>query len=276
MMNKKIYIILLFVFYCAVCSLPAESKMDIQLLKTISSVRAKAKSLGKESLGSKSITVLAILNNDYALPREDFESLGISIGTQVGRVVTLRVPLYSLQELSEHPSIEQLNANRRHRVTCLNTRMECGAEILHNENKALAEGLGRTYKGKSVLVGMVDTGIEYNHLNFRNPETGETRLRGAVLYRPEEGAADSVYEYYTEPWQIDTLTTDNVNNAHGTHTSGIAGGSYLGLDMQGMAPEADLMLCGTSVLEDDRIIDALQRTFARSLSALFGVRGADG
>lgn len=264
MMNKKIYIILLFVFYCAVCSLPAESKMDIQLLKTISSVRAKAKSLGKESLGSKSITVLAILNNDYALPREDFESLGIGIGTQVGRVVTLRVPLYSLQELSEHPSIEQLNANRCHRVTCLNTRMECGAEILQNENKALVEGLGRSYTGKGVLVGMVDTGIEYNHLNFRNPETGETRLRGAVLYRPEEGAADSIYEYYTEPWQIDTLTTDNINNAHGTHTAGIAGGSYLGLDMQGMAPESDLMLCGTSVLEDDRIIDALQRTFARA------------
>ena len=118
-MNKKIYFILLFVFYCAVCSLPAESKMDLQLLKTIRSVRAKAKSLGKESLESKSITVLAILNNDYALPHEDFESLGICIGTQVGRVVTLRVPLYSLQELSEHPSIEQLNANRRHRVTCL-------------------------------------------------------------------------------------------------------------------------------------------------------------
>ena len=74
-MNKKIYFILLFVFYCAVYSLPAESKMDLQLLKTISSVRARAKSLGKELLESKSITVLAILNDGFALPREDFESL---------------------------------------------------------------------------------------------------------------------------------------------------------------------------------------------------------
>ena len=207
---------------------------------------------------------MAVLKNEAVLPREDFESLGIRIGTQVGRVVTLHVPLHRLQALSEHPAIEQLNANRHHRVTCLNTRTECGAETLHNEAWALAEGIGSSYTGKGVLIGMVDTGIEYNHLNFRNSETGETRLLGAVLYRPEEGAVDSIAEYYIESAQIDTLTTDNINNAHGTHTSGIAGGGYLGLEMQGMAPEADLMLCGTSVLEDDRIIDALQRTFARA------------
>ncbi|MBR5715194.1 MAG: S8 family serine peptidase [Bacteroidales bacterium] len=263
MMKKYIYL-LLYLFFCSVCTLPAESKMDLQLLKTITSLRAKAKSLGIKSMESQSITVLAILNKDSVLPYEEFDSLGICIGTRVGRVVTLQVPLGSLQELSEHPSIEQLNANRRHHVTCLNTRKECGAVILHDEATALANGIGSSYTGKGVLMGIVDTGIQYNHINFRNPSTQESRLLGAVLYRPEEGMVDSIREYYTEPAQLDTLTTDNIYNAHGTHTSGIAGGSYLDLDMQGMAPEADLMLCGTSVLDDDRIIDALQTTFARA------------
>jgi subtilisin family serine protease len=262
-MEKKI-LILLFLFYCAVSSLSAGCKMDLQLLKTVRSVRAMAKSPNQELFESQRISVLAILNNDSVLPQEEFESMGIGIGKQVGRVVVLRVPLCSLQDLSEHPSIEQLNANRRHRVTCLNTRTECGVANLHDETMALDNDIGRSYTGKGVLLGIVDTGIQYNHINFQNPVTRETRLRGAVLYRPLEGAVDSIREYYTEPAQLDTLTTDNINNAHGTHTSGIAGGSYLDLDMQGMAPDADLMLCGTSVLDDDRIIDALQTTFARA------------
>ena len=116
MMRKKISILLLFVFYCAVGCLTAGSKMDLQLLRTIRTAQAKAMSHGVEPSEPVSVTVLAILCNDATLPRADFESLGIRIGTQVGRVVTLRVPVNSLQALSEHPSVEQLNASRHHRV----------------------------------------------------------------------------------------------------------------------------------------------------------------
>jgi len=262
-MKKNILVYLLFIFFVA-CSLHAQSKMDLQLLKTTQSARIRSKCQGEKSIETQWITVLAILKKDMELPRNDFESLGIGIGTQVGRVVTLRVPVDILDVLSSHPSIESLNANRRHWVTCLNAREESGVSILHDDLMSSINGLTRNFRGKGVLIGMVDTGIQYNHINFRNPETGEIRVKGAVLYRPKEGAADSIREYYTEVTQIDTLTTDYIEAAHGTHTSGVAGGSYMGLHMQGMAPEADLMLCGTSVLEDDRIIDALQKTFERA------------
>lgn len=261
---KKNVLSILFLLLCCACSSQAQSKIDLQLLKEVQSVRVREKSLNQKSLDTHRITVLAILHKNADFPYEDFESLGIRIGTHVGRVVTLQVPLNNLEALSALPSIESLNANRRHKVTCLNAREESRASILHDEELSSTYGFSHNYKGKGVLIGMVDTGIQYNHINFKNPETGKSRLKGAVLYRPEEGAADSVREYYTESAQIDTLTTDYVEAAHGTHTSGVAGGSYLGLNLQGMAPEADLMLCGTSVLEDDRVIDALQMTFARA------------
>lgn len=262
-MKKKAFLLLV-LHLCLVLSLSAESRMDLQLLKLSRSMLAEAKGIAGKPKESNLISVLAILAPDADLPHEDFESLGIRIGTQVGRVVSLRVPLGSLQELSLNPAVESLNASRRHKVTCFNTRSESGVGVLHDEAQASACGIGRSYTGKGVILGVVDTGIQYDHINFRNPETGAARHCGAVLYRPEEGAADSIREYYYELMQLDTLTTDYANNAHGTHTAGIAGGSYPGLNQQGMAPEADLMLCGTSVLEDDRIIDALAQIFARA------------
>ncbi len=153
---------------------------------------------------------------------------------------------------------------RIYHPTCLTTRGETFVNFLHDDVLALSNGLSCAYTGKGVMVAVVDVGIEYNHLNFRDPQTGQSRLCAAVLYRPTEGEADDVREYYIEPVQLDTLTTDTPWNAHGTHTAGIAAGSYPGLGQQGMAPESQLMLCGTSTLTDQRIIDALEQIFARA------------
>lgn len=162
----------------------------------------------------------------------------------------------SWQPWRPHPRVYQ--------PTCLATRQATQVSVLHDEALTLEQGLSRIYTGRGVLLGVIDVGIEYNHVNFRDPQTGKSRLKAAVLYRPEEGGADEVREYYDDPLQLDTLTTDTRFNSHGTHTAGIAAGSYPGLGLQGMAPEADLMLCGTSSLTDERVIDALRLIFARA------------
>ncbi len=52
-------------------------------------------------------------------------------------------------------------------------------------------------------------------------------------------------DVYTTPEEIAALTSDRTDESHGTHNAGIAAGSFIeGLDRQGVAPEADLMLCG--------------------------------
>ena len=130
-MKKKAFLLLV-LHLCLVLSLSAQSRMDLQLLKLSRSMRTEAKGIGGKPKESTLISVLAILAPDAVLPREDFESLGIRIGTQVGRVVSLRVPLGSLQELSLHPAVESLNASRRHKVTCFNTRSESGVSQLHD------------------------------------------------------------------------------------------------------------------------------------------------
>lgn len=261
----RLFVVML--YFCAVSIVSAQSKLDLSLLKIQKQHETRGLSLLRsctfqEEKEDEPLTVIATIRKGSNLPINELEQIGVTVGTCIGRVATLRVPASRLRDLSDLAGIESLSANRRHQVSCFNTRLETGVCQIHDASWSTTQQI--SYTGKGVLLGIIDTGIEYNHLNFLDPETGATRLKGAILYRPEEGAADSVREYYTEPQQIDTLTTDCVTNAHGTHTAGVAGGSYLALGQQGMAPEADLMLCGTSVLEDDRLIDALVQTFARA------------
>jgi len=257
---SSLYLLLFFAFVLP-DSLWAQSKLDLSLLQQLR--RSEAHFANRRDGGVQTVSVMAVLNPKSHLPQKELVEMGVSIGAQVGRVVSLRIPISQLLSVAELTSIERITSNHRYQLTCFNTRVETGVDQLHEATWQSSPSI-MSYTGKGVLLGMIDTGIEYNHLNFRDPNTGETRLKGALLYRPEKGAADSIREYYTLPEQIDTLTTDNPNNAHGTHTSGVAAGSYLGLNMQGMAPDADLMLCGTRVLEEDRIIDAMQQAFARA------------
>lgn len=244
----------------------AQSKIDLQLLKTLrkSEATVPVPVRGANVRNVEMLTVMAVLHEGAQLPVAELKEMGVRVGSQVGRVVSLRTPIDRLETLAELPCIESVNANRRHEVNCMITRKETGVDILHGGQSSKGESVPLPYTGKGVLLGIVDTGIEYNHLNFRDPETGKSRVNTAVLYRPLEGEADAVREVYVDPSQIDTLTTDYVLKGHGTQTTGVAAGSYPGLQQYGMAPEADLILCGTSVLEDDRLIDALQIIFARA------------
>lgn len=172
----------------------------------------------------------------------------IILGTCMGLASSIQVPLSIYED-------EPLNRN---------SRIDTGVEVLQTDSAAHQLGLPQGYTGRGVLVGIYDTGIDYNHINFHHPETGETRISMAILYRELEGAADSIREVYLDPMQIDTLTTDTHATWHGTHTAGTAAGSYRGWGLQGMAPEASLALCGSSKLERDRMEDALRSIFARA------------
>lgn len=269
LMSRYLFAFLFFLFLLTdVCR--AQGKLDLHLLRAIrqqqSASLAPDRTFGstETSNADTRMTVLAVLNPQASLPFEQLQSLGVGIGRQVGRVVTLSVPLNQLEAVSQLQEVESLNANRRHQISCLNARTEMHIDFLHDDAEAQSLGFPQGYTGRGVLLGIVDTGIQYDHLNFRDAQTGRSRLLGAALYRPEQGLADSIREYYTEPSQLDTLTTDDPLNGHGTLTAGAAAGSYYSLRQQGMAPDASLMLCGTSELEDDRLIDALCCTFARA------------
>lgn len=124
-----------------------------------------------------------------------------------------------------------------------------------------------SHTGRGVVVGVIDTGFDFSHINFKDRD-GNSRI--AAVYLPDDstGVAPTVdgnalpgSAYYGN--DIQELTTDNPNMSHGTHTSGTAAGSYADGGYRGVAPGSTLVLCG---MPENRLTDA---NIAASISFIF-------
>lgn len=206
----------------------------------------------------KSFSVIAMLKEGAECPMALLQKLGVEIRDAIGRMLILTVPAESLMALDDIDEIESVSADQKTRLMNNIAREKSRVTEIATMEKAQLHSLPQAYTGKGVLVGIIDSGIDYNHAAFRNAD-GSTRIKLALVLSME---TDN-YDEYTSPEDIEQLTSDKVSRSHGTHVAGIAGGSIVeGLDKQGMAPEADLMLCGLGdYLYDSYIISAITRMF---------------
>ncbi|MBR4378640.1 MAG: S8 family serine peptidase, partial [Prevotella sp.] len=206
----------------------------------------------------RSFSAIAMLKQGSACPVASLQALGIEIRLQVGRMLILTVPAESLMALDDIDEIESVSADQMNQLMNNVAREKSHVNEVATTAEAVSHNLPQAYTGKGVLLGIIDSGIDYNHAAFRNAD-GSTRIKLALVLSME---TDN-YDEYTSPEDIEQLTSDKVSSSHGTHVAGIAGGSIVeGLDKQGMAPEADLMLCGLGdYLYDSYIISAITRMF---------------
>lgn len=206
----------------------------------------------------RSFSAIAMLKQGSACPVASLQALGIEIRLQVGRMLILTVPAESLMALDDIDEIESVSADQMNQLMNNVAREKSHVNEVATTAEAVSHNLPQAYTGKGVLLGIIDSGIDFNHAAFRNAD-GSTRIKLALVLSME---TDN-YDEYTSPEDIEQLTSDKVSSSHGTHVAGIAGGSIVeGLDKQGMAPEADLMLCGLGdYLYDSYIISAITRMF---------------
>ena len=123
----------------------------------------------------------------------------------------------------------------------------------------VAEGINfdMPYTGKDVIIGVIDCGFDFNHVNFWDAN-GNTRVKAVYMPFDTTGTQPVVKNRrmpgsaYETPSQIAALTTDDPLTTHGTQTTGIAAGSYKGNAWYGMAPEADIVACG---IPEDKLND---------------------
>ena len=205
------------------------------------------------------ISAIARLKDGAACPFNRLNQLGVSIEGVVGSTVVLSVPPESLLNLDEVEELDYVVADNINHLMNDHARSMTRVDYVDgsDEEKLVESHLPRAYTGKGVVIGIVDTGIDYNHAAFRDAE-GNTRVKKVVDY------VSGSKVVYTDANEIASLTTDNVVQSHGTHTSCTAGGSRVGdTDLQGMAPDADLVLCGLGKsLADSRLIAAIGEVFA--------------
>lgn len=211
-------------------------------------------SLWKNQMQKRSVSVVnAVVTLEKDADVAPIEKLGAKVHCRVGDILTATIPVKALEELCQLQSVKMVSVGDE--LQPCNDKMR-----LHSNVNPVQAGIGLPtgYSGKDVVVGVIDQGFDFNHLMFKD-SLGASRIKAAMIY--DEMDSVNPYHYYTTPNAIDSLTTDNHDSFHGTHTTGIAAGHSSVNEFYGVAPDADLVLCGLSSLSANAFITALDFVF---------------
>lgn len=195
--------------------------------------------------------------------------LGIRPGPAAGTVRTARVPASALDALVRVPGLVRVAPSGRLRYTLDVSIPEVGADRLRVRAGDTWTGL----TGRNVVIGLVDSGLDVTHPDFRHPD-GTTRVLFYWDQGDSTGPPPAGFDYGTE-WtasQIDAgAFTRGDPVGHGTHVAGIAAGNGSGSDvdslryrMAGMAPEADLIVVAATRLLETDALDAASYIFEKA------------
>lgn len=205
----------------------------------------------------KTFSAFAMVKEGYSCPTAELQALGVEIREKIGRMLILTIPAESLLKLDGIEAIAYVTADQMNQIMNENGRLKSKVSEVATEEMAVTKNhLPQAYTGKNVLVGIIDIGIDFNHAAFRHAD-GSTRIKMALV---SEGA--TLLEF-TDESQIAGLTSDLSYESHGSHVAGTAAGSIVeGTNKQGMAPEADLLLCGLgNNLAESNMVFAIKKMF---------------
>lgn len=179
-------------------------------------------------------------------------AVGGNVEAHAADVAVVSMPLNAVGALARLDGVCHIAVEQEVQPTTLITRGLCQVDEVHDGQGGLPHG----YTGRGVVVGVIDTGIEINHPAFLDAD-GNTRVK-AVYLPTDTGGESPVFgettlpgSHYRTPEQIAALTCDGTSSTHGTHTASTAAGTIID-GLGGMAPEADIVLCGLA----DRLSDA--------------------
>ncbi|MBD3290726.1 S8 family serine peptidase, partial [candidate division KSB1 bacterium] len=187
-------------------------------------------------------SVVGILVKSSYDIRDIVNSLGGTTGSRHGDIYTATLPLEAVPVLAEQQSVMYIEASRKMENNLDFALPKSGAAILHD----LPVPAGLT--GKGVIIGFTDTGIDFEHQDFRD-ENDNSR----VLYiwdHSVNGTRPAGFNYGAE-FDFGDINSGNLNHkdedGHGSHVAGIAvsDGSATG-NYKGVAPEANIIMIKNS------------------------------
>ena len=214
-----------------------------------------------EELDSRVVVrLVAMITEDFDI--HQLEPYGITMGSQIDNIVTLRAPLDKLEVLDNCKEVVSYQLSHRMAPTLNDVRFDTGTDTVH----AGGAGLPYPINGEGVIIGITDWGFDYTHPNFRKyignnaAVDSNFRILRAWDHFRKEGPAPDGFDYGTEIIGCEKLMaygcdTSNLYgyNSHGTHVAGIAAGRGISTGFGGQAPKAELLMCSFGLNESDWI-----------------------
>lgn len=182
---------------------------------------------------------LAILKVDDDATVQRLEEKGVNVMRHTLGFAFVSMPISQVEEVAKIKGVRRMQLARSVKTKNKFARQSTGVDLVHS-----GTGLSQAYTGKNVLCGIVDTGMDPNHINFKDTD-GNSRVELLSYARIASDYSKVNFKYY-ERDQVSQFTTDDANSYHGTHTMGIMAGGYRG-EATVALPDANKQLAEVNV-----------------------------
>jgi PKD repeat protein/subtilisin family serine protease len=180
--------------------------------------------------------------------QSDFENVGGFINSKSKNIATASIPVNRLREITEVEGILFVQIAEKAERTVDAARNATWVSWVHQGLQ-----LPQAYFGTDVVVGIIDRGFDYTHPNFYDG-TGANNYRVKRVWE-QNAPTNNPPTGFTYGRELTTQTAilnaqrDEINQSHGTHVAGIAGGAGGGANttFMGVAPQSELVFVATSM-----------------------------
>lgn len=161
------------------------------------------------------VSVFVVLNPGASAA--DVEARGLDVTTDLDDIVIASGSLEDILALEDCDFVKSLSFGQEARPLLNLARKGTYADDIH-----AGTNLSQPYKGKGVITGIYDTGVDPNHINFYDLSAGKNRVERVWAYT---SATIGQARQYTGDAVLN-FTTDDQGETHGTHTLGCMAGGY--------------------------------------------------
>ena len=208
-----------------------------------------------------------VKTSNPAASRAEIEKAGGSVRVEAGDVLVCVVPVAALEGLAGARETISIEGSQYRRALLDVSRSATKADLVHS-----GSGLASPRTGAGVIVGVIDSGIDYTRADFKNAD-GTTRLRSIWDI---SGVASGGNARVCSSAEINSSACPERDlNGHGTHVAGIAAGAgRLQSGFVGMAPGADIIAAkatrsttASGSFADDDVVAAASYIFQQAQAA---------
>ena len=149
---------------------------------------------------------------------------GFTVTADLGDMAVISLPLARAEFLASKSWVRSMSFGQKATPMLDQARPTAGVDRVQNGFDHNGETI--SFDGSGVVCGMMDIGLEANHINFKNPD-GTSRISRLWRISLDTSTGKVSQQEYT-PETISSFSTDTRSESHATHVGGIIGGGYKG------------------------------------------------